>query len=85
MASPETSYNPAQLSEVHARVPLFCSFSFERDLLRYMEQLIREMDVKIRKNKERADAESRPKVLKLDDQKRLDEIKARQAGRLRSL
>jgi hypothetical protein len=49
-----------------------------------MEQLTREMDVKIRKNKERADAESRPKVLKVDDQKRLDEIKARQAGGLRS-
>lgn len=45
-----------------------------------MEQLIRDMDVKIKKNKERADAESRPKVLKLDDQRRLDEIKQRQAG-----
>jgi len=45
-----------------------------------MEQLIRDMDAKIRKNKERADAESRPKVLKLDDQKRLDEMKERQAG-----
>lgn len=56
------------------------SYPFERDLLRYMEQLIRDMDVKIKKNKERADAESRPKVLKLDDQRRLDEIKQRQAG-----
>jgi hypothetical protein len=45
-----------------------------------MEQLIRDMDVRIRKNKERADAESRPKVLKLDDQKRLDAIKQQQAG-----
>jgi hypothetical protein len=45
-----------------------------------MEQLIRDMDAKIRKNKERAEAESRPKVLKLDDQRRLDEIKMRQAG-----
>jgi hypothetical protein len=45
-----------------------------------MEQLIRDMDAKIRKNKERAEAESRPKVLKLDDQRRLDDIKMRQAG-----
>lgn len=45
-----------------------------------MESLIRDMDVKIRKNKERAESESRPKVLKLDDQKRLDEMKQRQAG-----
>lgn len=45
-----------------------------------MEQLIRDMDVRIRKNKERADAESRPKVLKLDDQKRLDAMKQQQAG-----
>lgn len=57
-----------------------CSYPYERDLLRYMEQLIRDMDAKIRKNKERADAESRPKVLKLDDQKRVDEMKERQAG-----
>lgn len=38
--------------------------------------------VQIRKNKERAEAESRPKVLKLDDQRRLDEMKQRQAGEL---
>lgn len=57
-----------------------CRYPYERDLLRYLEQLIRDMDVKIRKNKERAEAESRPKVLKPDDQRRLDDIKARQAG-----
>lgn len=56
------------------------SYPYERDLVRYLEQLIRDMDVKIRKNKERADAESRPKVLKLDDQRRLDGIKQQQAG-----
>lgn len=48
--------------------------------MRYLEQLIRDMDIKIKKNKERAEAESRPKVLKPDDQRRLDDIKARQAG-----
>eukprot|EP00882_Tetradesmus_deserticola_P004231 GHRQ01004468.1.p1 GENE.GHRQ01004468.1~~GHRQ01004468.1.p1 ORF type:complete len:233 (+),score=91.28 GHRQ01004468.1:236-934(+) len=53
--------------------------TYERDLIRYMEQLIRDMDAKIRKNKERAEAESRPKVLKVDDQRRVDEIKMRQA------
>uniref|UniRef100_A0A383VAM8 Uncharacterized protein n=1 Tax=Tetradesmus obliquus TaxID=3088 RepID=A0A383VAM8_TETOB len=57
-------------------------FGYERDLIRYMEQLIRDMDAKIRKNKERAEAESRPKVLKVDDQRRLDEIKMRQAEML---
>jgi hypothetical protein len=62
-----------------------CSYPYERDLLRYLEQLIRDMDTKIRKNKERADAESRPKVLKLDDQRRLDEMKQRQAGGLEQL
>lgn len=50
-----------------------------------MEQLIRDMDAKIRKNKERAEAESRPKVLKVDDQRRLDEIKMRQAGALQTM
>lgn len=48
--------------------------------MRYLEQLIRDMDLKIKRNKERAEAESRPKVLKPDDQRRLDDISARQAG-----
>jgi hypothetical protein len=58
----------------------FIRHPYERDLVRYLEGLIRDMDQKIKKNKERAEAESRPKVLKLEDQKRLDELKARQAG-----
>jgi hypothetical protein len=79
----------SRLSAAHQLAPHFTLFfnvtckrrhTYERDLIRYMEQLIRDMDAKIRKNKERAEAESRPKVLKLDDQRRLDEIKMRQAG-----
>eukprot|EP00878_Enallax_costatus_P017931 GHUV01018856.1.p1 GENE.GHUV01018856.1~~GHUV01018856.1.p1 ORF type:complete len:371 (+),score=85.32 GHUV01018856.1:301-1413(+) len=54
-------------------------YPYQRDLMRYLEQLIRDMDVKIKRNKERAEAESRPKVLKPDDQRRLDDISARQA------
>lgn len=55
-------------------------YGYERDLVRYMEQLIRDMDRKIEKNKERAAAESRPKPVRPEDEKRLDEIKARMEG-----
>lgn len=36
-------------------------YGYERDLLRYLEQLIRDMDKKIKINRERADKESMPK------------------------
>lgn len=55
---------------------------YERDLISYMEGLIRDMDMKIKKNKERAAAESRPKALKPDDAARLEAIKAQQSGAL---
>ena len=45
-----------------------------------MDQLIRDMDRKIEKNRERAAAESRPKPLRPDDQRKLDEIKLRLDG-----
>lgn len=68
---------PCTTAPVHAP---FYRFGYERDLLRYTEQLIRDMDRKIEKNKERAAAESRPKPIRPEDQLRLDEIKARMDG-----
>lgn len=49
----------------------------------YLDRLIRDMDRKIEKNRERAAAESRPKPLRPDDIRKLDDIKARMNGGLR--
>jgi hypothetical protein len=53
---------------------------FEEALFRLLERSIRDMDRKIDKAKERAAAESRPKVLRPEDQRRLDDIQARIKG-----
>ncbi len=53
---------------------------YEKKLMRYLEDLIREMDRKIAKAKDRADKESMPKPVKPEDQARLDELQARIKG-----
>ncbi|CAD7695799.1 unnamed protein product [Ostreobium quekettii] len=49
-------------------------YGYERDLLRLLEQHIRDMDRKIAKAKERAEKESAPRELKGEDRERLAEI-----------
>jgi hypothetical protein len=57
-----------------------CRLRYDDELFKLLDRLIREMDRKIEKAKERAEAESRPKVLRPEDQKRLDEIQERIQG-----
>jgi hypothetical protein len=64
----------ADLGSLHARCRC------ERKLMRYLEDLIREMDRKIAKNKERAEKESAPRDLRPEDQLKLAEAKARAKG-----
>ncbi|MEW5311126.1 MAG: hypothetical protein WDW38_002866 [Sanguina aurantia] len=54
---------------------------YERRLHKYLEDLIREMDRKISKSKERAAAESAPREIRTEDQGRLNDLqqKARDA------
>jgi hypothetical protein len=59
---------------------LACRLGYERELVRYMSILIRDMDRKIEKNRERAAAESAPRLLKADEQRRLDDIQGRMRG-----
>ena len=57
------------LSWVHSmRGYLLHELRFEKRLMRYLEDLIREMDRKIAKAKDRADKESMPKPIKPEDQ-----------------
>ena len=53
---------------------------YEKKLMRYLEDLIREMDRKIAKAKDRADKESMPKPIKSEDQVKLDELQGRARG-----
>lgn len=46
----------------------------------YLDELIREMDRKIAKARERAEKESAPRPIKADDQLRLDELNQRAKG-----
>lgn len=50
--------------------------------MKVLEDLIREMDRKINKNKDRAAAESAPKPLKAEDQIRLSEMLGRVKGEI---
>lgn len=53
---------------------------YEKKLMRYLEDLIREMDRKIAKSKDRAEKESAPKMIRADDQAKLDELNQRAKG-----
>lgn len=53
---------------------------YEKKLMRYLEDLIREMDRKIAKSKDRAEKENAPKPIKVEDQAKLDELRQRAKG-----
>ena len=59
---------------------LCCRLRYDDELFKLLDRLIKDMDRKIEKAKERAEAESRPKVLRPEDQKRLDDIQERIKG-----
>ena len=56
---------------------LLCRYGFQKELFLLLEKLVRDMDKKIERQKERAEKESEPRVLTADDQRRLDEILVR--------
>lgn len=49
-------------------------FGYERDLVRKLKELVREMDRKIAKNKQRADEENKPKIMSEDQQKMIHDL-----------
>jgi hypothetical protein len=59
-----------------------CRLGYEKELIGVLEGLVRDMDRKIERQKERADKESAPKALTDADRAKLDEILARQKGAL---
>lgn len=52
-------------------------YGYEKELMRYLDQLIRDMDRKIQKAKERAEKESAPRELRPEDRIRLDEVQGK--------
>jgi hypothetical protein len=55
---------------------------YEKELIGVLEGLVRDMDRKIERQKERADKESAPKALNDADRAKLDDMLARQKGAL---
>lgn len=53
---------------------------YEKELIGVLEGLVRDMDRKIERQKERADKESAPKALNDADRAKLDDMLARQKG-----
>jgi len=76
-----------QFCWVHAKCARIQTYTliprYERKLMRYLEDLIREMDRKIVKNKERAQKESAPRELRGDDQIKLSEVQGRAKGAIK--
>lgn len=58
------------------------NYGYEKKLFRYLDELVREMDRKIRRAKDRADKENAPKELLPSDQARLDDLLARRKDAL---
>jgi hypothetical protein len=59
-----------------------CRLGYEKELIGVLEGLVRDMDRKIERQKERADKESAPKALNDADRAKLDDMLARQKGAL---
>ncbi len=55
-------------------------YGYERELLKLLEQLVRDMDRKIERAKERAEKEKGTRQLMPDDKIRLDALKKGQKG-----
>ena len=61
-------------------IHIACRHGYERELLTLLEQLVRDMDRKIERAKERAEKEKGARPLMPDDKIRLDALKKRQKG-----
>lgn len=72
----ENVYVPPHGSSSHRR-----RYGYERELLTLLEQLVRDMDRKIERAKERAEKEKGARPLMPDDKLRLEGLKKRQKGR----
>ncbi|KAK9864703.1 hypothetical protein WJX84_009151 [Apatococcus fuscideae] len=53
-------------------------YGFEKELGQLLDKLVRDMDKKIERQRERAEKESEPRALTADDQRRLDDILTRE-------
>lgn len=62
-----------------SRTPSF-RYGYEKRLLELVEQLVKDMDRKIERQKERADKESLPRLLTIADKAKLDDLLVRQRG-----
>ena len=58
----------------------FNRYGYERQLLEILEQLVKDMDRKIERQKERAVKESAPRMLTSADKAKLDELLTQQRG-----
>lgn len=58
---------------------------YERALVELLEQLVRDMDRKIQRARERVESENKPRLIKSADQAKLDAIKEQEKGALLSL
>lgn len=58
-----------------------CRYGYERELMTLLNQLVRDMNRKIERQKERAILESSARPLTAEDKARLDAIKARHSCR----
>jgi hypothetical protein len=67
---------------IQKRNKAFCMtrLGYEKELIGVLEGLVRDMDRKIERQKERADKESAPKALNDADRAKLDDMLARQKG-----
>ena len=60
---------------VYFMTSLLCRYGYERELMTLLNQLVRDMNRKIERQKERAIIESSARPLTLEDKGRLDAIK----------
>lgn len=56
------------------------SYRYEKDLFRFLNTLVTDMDRKIARSKERAEKESQPRELKPEEQLQLNDIQQKVKG-----
>jgi hypothetical protein len=61
-------------------LPCGCRYGYERELMGVLENLVRDLDRKIERQKERAATESAPRALTLEDRAKLDALKQQEKG-----
>ena len=57
-----------------------CRYGYEAELLELLEQLVRDMDRKIERQKERAAKDNAPRIPSATEQAQLDALQAREKG-----